>query len=192
MRPPQKVVFLCIYVRTLQSRAVCAVCRIDGLRGSRWRKQPDRPPGVPADFYEIHDFADTVGRYRCVFFFVTARTPALDEAEAYCRENRIPFMEFDGITPVTPSDVRDFCVAAGAHCYCSDLDSGVWCGHNLAAVVALNEGIHTLRLPEKRKMTPLFAEGAPFVSDRVELNLRRGQVAAFRLDMLNESSGALP
>lgn len=138
--------------------------------------------GVPADFYEIHDFADTAGRYRCVFFFVTARTPALEEAEAYCRKNKIPFLEFEGNTPVTPSEVRDFCVAAGAHCYCPDLDCGVWCGHNLAAVVALNEGKHTLRLPEKRKMTPLFAEGKPFVSDCVELNLRRGQVAAFHLD----------
>jgi len=106
--------------------------------------------GVPADFYEICDFADTAGRYRCVFFFVTARTPALEDAEAYCRENRIPFLEFDGDTPVTPSEVRDFCVAAGVHCYCPDLDCGVWCGHNLAAVMALNKGMHTLRLPENR------------------------------------------
>ncbi|MBE6370733.1 MAG: hypothetical protein E7055_01495 [Lentisphaerae bacterium] len=148
--------------------------------------------GVPADFYEIHDFADTAGRYRCVFFFVTARTPALEDAEAYCRENRIPFLEFDGDTLVTPSGVRDFCAAGGAHCYCPDLDSGVWCGHNLAAVVALNTGIHTLRLPEKRKMTPLFAGGGPFVSDCIELNLRCGQVAAFRLDTLKETTGAIP
>lgn len=46
---------------------------------------------------------------------------------------------------------------------------------------------HTLHLPEKRKMTPLFAERAPIVSDCVELNLRRGQFAAFRLDQPDEA-----
>ena len=47
---------------------------------------------------------------------------------------------------------------------------------------------HTLHLPEKRKMPPLFAERAPIVSDCVELNLRRGQFAAFRLDQPDEAS----
>ncbi|MBQ7393378.1 MAG: hypothetical protein IJV89_03390 [Lentisphaeria bacterium] len=137
--------------------------------------------GVPVDYYELHDFADTVKRYKCVFFFVTARTAGLDAAEEYCRENHIPYLEFDGITPVTPGDVRNLCIQAGAHCYCADFDAGVWCSCNIAAVIARESGVHTLRLPEKRKMIPLFTDGEAITSDHAEITLKCGEVAAFRL-----------
>lgn len=39
----------------------------------------------------------------------------------------------------------------------------------------------------RRMLPPLFAERAPIVSDCVELNLRRGQFAAFRLDQPDEA-----
>ncbi|MBR4957185.1 MAG: hypothetical protein IKZ31_05455, partial [Lentisphaeria bacterium] len=129
-----------------------------------------------------HDFADTINRYKCVFFFVTARTAGLDAAEDYCRKNNIPFLEFDGVTPVTPATVRTLCMQAGAHCYCADFDAGVWCGRNIISVIARETGVHTLRLPEKRKMIPLFADGKPITADKVTLSLKCGEVAAFRLD----------
>lgn len=138
--------------------------------------------GVPADYYELGDFAETVDRYKCVFFFVTARTAGLEAAERYCREKHIPFMEFDGMTPVTPADVRQFGIRSGAHCYCADSDAGVWCSRNLASVVARKAGKHVLLLPEKRKMIPLFGGGDPVIGDRAEVFLNCGEVAAFRLE----------
>ena len=96
-------------------------------------------------------------------------------------EMRLGSLEFDGITPVTPGDVRNLCIQAGAHCYCADFDAGVWCSCNIAAVIARESGVHTLRLPEKRKMIPLFTDGEAITSDHVEITLKCGEVAAFRL-----------
>jgi len=129
----------------------------------------------------IGDFSATVGQYCCVFFFVSARTPALDEAEAFCRLNRPPFQEFFSDNPVSAAEVRDFCTANGAFCYCRDMDAAVYISRNLAAVRALHSGTHTIRLPEPRRLVPLFKAGETIFSDRITVELETGEVAAFRM-----------
>jgi hypothetical protein len=74
------------------------------------------------------------------------------------------------------------CIQAGAHCYCADFDAGVWCGHNIVSVIARESGVHTLHLPEKRKMIPLFTGGEPVIADHIDISLKCGEVAAFRLE----------
>jgi len=139
--------------------------------------------GVPVDYYEIGDFQAQAGKYRCMFFFVSADSPALEQARDYCRSHGIPFMDFVGAQDIDSAEVRALAEKAGAFCYCRDHNAAVYAARHLIGICAPETGTYTLRLPEARTWIPLFDQKkVKFTGTETVLDLERGEVAAFWLE----------
>ena len=160
--------------------------------------------GVPCDFFELSDFRDVAARYRVIAFIVPFPTEGIRDAESWCDEHGMPWMEFVGESvrfqgqapqPLPPVNdfmdnscidaavghARQFCQAHGLHCY-TDSGSVVYAARNWVTLHAAADGEQRVKLPERRTITPLFPAGEPWVGDEITLSLAKGGTAVFRLD----------
>jgi hypothetical protein len=118
-----------------------------------------------------------------MFFFVSADSPALEQARDYCRSHGIPFMDFVGAQDIDSAEVRALAEKAGAFCYCRDHNAAVYAARHLIGICAPETGTYTLRLPEARTWIPLFDQKkVKFTGTETVLDLERGEVAAFWLE----------
>ncbi|MBE6370632.1 MAG: hypothetical protein E7055_00980 [Lentisphaerae bacterium] len=138
--------------------------------------------GIPVDFYEIGDFKREIARYRAAVFFVPAPTPALREAQNYCRQHGIPFLEIRGSEEPDAAEIRKFALNSGCFRYCENIGSTIYASRNLLGILAAENGCYHLHLPEKRKCFRLFHPDGPEWTDTLETELKKGEIAAWRLE----------
>ncbi len=137
--------------------------------------------GVPWDFYELRDFSEVIARYRVAGFIVPTPTNALRDAQRWCDDHGVPWLEFTENEPAkSPQVVREFCVAHGAHCYCEG-GHAIYVAQNWLALHAASTGEQRLRLPRPCQITPLFPAGNACFASEITLQLKCGETAVFRI-----------
>ena len=137
--------------------------------------------GVPFDFYEIGDFPERGALYNANVFVVHADTPAVTAAIEACHQKGIPVMIMRPDEVPSSDEVRNFCVKAGAHCYCATGDA-VHIAPHLAAIHAASDGIKEIKLKKTYRIIPLLDSGNEFVSDVIRMEMKIGETKLFRLE----------
>ena len=137
--------------------------------------------GVPFDFYEIGDFSDRGSLYKANVFVVHAETPAVKKSVDVCHEKGIPVMIMRPDEVPSIDEVRQFCMLAGAHCYCSSGDA-VHIAPHFAAIHAASDGVKEIRLKHAHRVVPLLDSGDEFVSDVIHVEMKTGETKLYRLE----------
>lgn len=78
-------------------------------------------------------------------------------------------------------EVRQFCMHAGAHCYCSSGDA-VHIAPHFAAIHAASDGFKEIRLKHLHRVVPLLDSGDELVSDVIHIEMKTGETKLFRLE----------
>lgn len=137
--------------------------------------------GVPYDVFLLSDFEACYRNYRAVIFPIPIDSPVLEKARRLCRAAGIPFLQSTvSRWAFTPAELRGFLVQAGAWCYCRT-DDVVYAGRGFLAIHAASAGEKVLRLPRRRRVSPLLPEGPAQVTDTLRLSLAQYETRLFRV-----------
>ena len=136
--------------------------------------------GAPYDLYNIGDFDEVCGQYRAVLFLSPVKTPALREAVARCKADKIPFlMPRANKTTYTAKQLRAFCRANGVHVY-SETDDVLYANAQHIALYAATEGKKTITLPQDARLTPILGDCAVTTAGRTAtFELHEGESVLF-------------
>ena len=137
--------------------------------------------GVPYDLYNIGDFNAVCGKYRAVLFLSPVKTPALREAVARCKADKIPFlMPYRGKTVYPARQLRAFCRANGVHVY-SETDDILYANAQYIALYAASSGTKTITLPQDERLTVILGEsGVTVRGNTAVFDLRQGESILLR------------
>lgn len=137
--------------------------------------------GVPCDFFEIGDFRAQHRQYLCHIFVVYAETDAVKAAIHACRELGAPVLILRPGEVPAPKELREFCIAAGAHCYCHS-DDAIHVAPHFLAIHAASDGVKEIHLPHAYRITPLVDSGEEVHSECLRLEMKIGETKMFRLE----------
>ncbi len=152
--------------------------------------------GAPYDVYELADLdavlqmkeADGTPKYRAAVFLIYTHTSAMDTAiEIWQKDGRAALPVDADAPPLTAQRLHDFCTMAGIHTFAAP-DDVIYAGENWISIHAAEAGEKLLKLPARRRITPVLAdEGVctdAFESDTIPLTLRQYETRVYRLDPL--------
>ena len=135
--------------------------------------------GAPYDTFDVYDFKTVFRGYKAAIFTSGIGTEAVEEAEALCRANGIPYLSnSDRDTLFSAEELRAFCEKSGAHVYCGDGDV-IYVNRHYFAIHAVQDGEKTLTFKEHTTLRDLFDGEGTLSGTRIKLRLRRGETLLF-------------
>ncbi len=138
--------------------------------------------GIPFDLCMVEDAEKVIHKYSAAIFPSVFPSEEGEKAISLCEKLNIPYLLATKEKPCfTETELRNFLVSEGVHCYISD-GSVIYCGGGFLGVHAVNEGEVKISLPQKYKVKSLF--GTDFnecETDEIQIYLNKHNTAVFEL-----------
>ena len=138
--------------------------------------------GTPYDLYDVYDFEAVYKNYKAVVLLSPAKTEYMENALRLCIENKIPSIATSvSKQKFSVNELRAFCEANGIHIYC-ETDDIVYVNENFVCIYAVTEGEKTISLFEKRNVSELLGGTYENNTDKITIEMQKGETKLFRLD----------
>ncbi len=138
--------------------------------------------GAPYDIYDITDFENVATKYKAVICLVPWMTDDMANALRRLAQWHKPVLMADAEhQELTIPQLRAFYRECGVFDWCPT-DDAVYVCENYIGIHAATGGEKTLRLPRRRKVTPVAPQGEAFECDEITLHLEQFETRLFRLD----------
>ncbi len=138
--------------------------------------------GIPFDFCMTEDAEKVIDNYKTAIFTAPISSDTGENAKKLCEALNVPYMETSPEKPYfTESELREFLVSTGVHCYNSD-GNIIYCGNGYLGIIAVKDGNVKIDLPRKYKIESLL--GADFFeseADCIRLYMKQFDTAVFEL-----------
>jgi len=138
--------------------------------------------GAPYHVYLIEDFQrlSKEWKYKAVFFPIPLDGDALQEALAFCKKNRIPFLRFTQEKfSYRIEEYRRFYRSSGVWCYLES-DDVCYLGNGYLAIHASQAGEKTLRFPSKVEIFDLEKK-TRLRTKEFKLSMKRWETKLFQM-----------
>jgi hypothetical protein len=138
--------------------------------------------GAPYAIYDISGFSAVRSRYRAFVMLAPSMTEAMAEAISILKAESKPYLLVDENHPLLDTaSLRTFYKTANVFVYC-DSDDVFYANDHYLAIHAATAGEKRLRLPCRRRVTPLLPVGEPLETDSLTVDLQPFETRLFRLD----------
>ena len=138
--------------------------------------------GIPFDLCMVEDAEKVIGKYKVAIFTTPLPSDSGKKAMEFCKISNIPyfFPEGDKIY-ISTSELREYLVEKGVHCYNSD-NNVVYCGGGYIGVHSSHEGDIAIKLPQKYRIRALLvAHFEETESDLISIYMNKHDTALFEL-----------
>ena len=138
--------------------------------------------GAPYAIYDISDFSAVRNRYHAFVMLAPSMTEAMTEAVSILKAENKPYLLVDENHPsLDTASLRTLYKTANVFVYC-DSDDVIYANDHYLAIHAATAGEKRLRLPRRRRITPLLPTGEPLETDSLTVDLQPFETRLFRLD----------
>lgn len=127
--------------------------------------------GIPFDLCMVEDAEKILHKYRAAIFTAPIPSDKGEEAVGLCKKLNIPYIQISAEKPFySVSELRDFLVLSGVHCYNAD-GCVIYCGGGFWGIHSVIDGDVKVNLPEKYRVRPVL--GTEFTeTETAEIRLK--------------------
>lgn len=140
--------------------------------------------GIPFDMYMTEDAPEILHKYKAAVFTASLPSESGKTAVGLCREMNIPYIQTDcERTYISTSDLRDFLVSAGIHCYNAD-GNVIYCGNGYSGIHTVSDGVVSICLDKKYRVKQILGSGfEECETDRISLTMNKHDTVLFELNL---------
>ena len=138
--------------------------------------------GIPFDLCMVEDAEKVIRKYRAAIFTAPIPSGSGKAAAEMCENLNIPCIHTSREkTFYTETELRDFLVSSGIHCYNPD-GNVIYCGNGFLGIHSVADGEIRINLPEKYTVRPLLGtDFSECETDGFSIDMKKHGTAVFEL-----------
>ncbi len=138
--------------------------------------------GIPFDLCMVEDAEKVLGKYSAAIFTASMPSESGKKAMELCGKLNIPYLQTSAEKPFySTSELREFLVSCGVHCYNTD-GCVVYCGEGFLAVHSIADGEVKITLPQKYTVrSHLGTDFEEYETAEIKLYMNKHETAVFEL-----------